>query len=124
MSVREPGDSAITFVNDRDAAAVEAQPSMEVHSWRLVRTPTGSLHLVILKDLTEERGTVRVTSAITAADPQAGIVTTSSGRQYVLMGQAEERDFERDLLQGGAVRLGLGDAVDVSVFAWDQLSIV
>ncbi|WP_375212621.1 hypothetical protein [Aquabacterium sp.] len=124
MSVRELGDSAISFVNDRDAAAVEAQPRMEVHSWRLVRMPTGSLHLVILKDLTAERGTVRVTSAITAVDPEVRIVTTSSGRQYALMGPAEERDFELDLLHGGAVRLGLGDAVDVSVFAWDQLSSV
>lgn len=67
---------------------------------------------------------MRVTSAITAVDPEVRIVTTSSGRQYALMGPAEERDFELDLLHGGAVRLGLGDAVDVSVFAWDQLSSV
>lgn len=123
MSASGPGDAAITFLNERDAPPVEAQPFMEVYSWRLIRTPAGTLHLVALRDLTEERGTVRVTSAITAVDEEAGIVTTSSGRQYTLMGPAEERDFERDLLQGGAVRLGLGDAVDVSVFAWDQLDI-
>jgi len=54
---------------------------MEVHSWGLIRTPEGTLHLVTLRDLTEERGTVRVTSAITAVDREARIVTTSSGRQ-------------------------------------------
>jgi len=118
VSASGPGNAAITFLHPRDAPPVQAQPFMEVHSWRLIRTPAGSLHLVTLRDLTEERGTVRVTSAITAVDEQAGIVTTSSGREYALMGPAEERDFERDLLQGGAVRLGLGDAVDVSVFAW------
>ncbi|MCY4756796.1 hypothetical protein [Pelomonas aquatica] len=123
MSDSEPGAPAIAFVNLRDAPAADAQPRMEVHSWRSIRAPAGTLHLVTLRDLTEERGTVRVTSAITAVDKEAGIVTTSSGRQYALMRPAEEREFERDLLQGGAVRLGLGDAVDVSVLAWDQVEI-
>lgn len=123
MSDSEPGAPAIAFVNLRDAPATDAQPRMEVHSWRSIRAPAGTLHLVTLRDLTEERGTVRVTSAITAVDKEAGIVTTSSGRQYALMRPAEEREFERDLLQGGAVRLGLGDAVDVSVLAWDQVEI-
>lgn len=123
MSDSEPGAPAIAFVNLRDAPAADAQPRMEVHSWRSIRAPAGTLHLVTLRDLTEERGTVRVTSAITAVDKEAGIVTTSSGRQYALMRPAEEREFERDLLQGGAVRLGLVDAVDVSVLAWDQVEI-
>lgn len=123
MSDSEPGAPAIAFVNLRDAPAADAQPRMEVHSWRSIRAPAGTLHLVTLRDLTEERGTVRVTSAITAVDKEAGIVTTSSGRQYALMRPAEEREFERDLLQGGAVRLGLGDAVDVSVLAWYQVEI-
>ncbi|RTL38348.1 MAG: hypothetical protein EKK53_19375 [Burkholderiales bacterium] len=123
MSESEPGAPAVAFFNLRDGPAVDAQPRMEVHSWRLIRAPAGTLHLVTLRDLTEERGTVRVTSAITAVDLEAGIVTTSSGRQYALMRPAEEREFERELLQGGAVRLGLGDAVDVSVLAWDQVEI-
>lgn len=124
MSRGESGDAAgISFVNERDAPSVEAQPRMEVHSWRLIRTPEGRLHLATLRGLSEERGTVRVTSAITAVDRQSGIVTTESGRRYALIGPPEERDFERSLLQGGAVRLGLGDAVDVSVFAWDQVDM-
>ncbi len=123
MSPSEPGDVAVSFANERDAPSVEAEPLMEVHSWRVIRTPEGTLHLVTLRDLNEERGTVRVTSAITAVDREAQIVTTSSGRRYALMGPAEEREFERDLLQGGAVSLDLGDALDVSVFAWDQLDI-
>lgn len=123
MSTSQSGNVTVAFANERDAPAVAAQPRMEVHSWRLIREPSGTLHLVTLRDLTEEQGTVRVTSAITAVDQEAGIVTTSSGRQYALMGPPEERSLERDLLQGGAVRLGMGDAVDVSVLAWDQVEI-
>lgn len=123
MSTGAPSDINVTFVNERDAPAVPAQPRMEVHSWRLIRTPAGTLHLVTLRDLNDERGTVRVTSSIMSVDRVLQVVTTSSGRQYALMGPPEERDFERDLLQGGAVRLGLGDAVDVSAFAWDQVDI-
>jgi len=96
---------------------------MEVHSWRLIRVPSGELHLVTLRDLTDERGTVRVTSAIAAFDSSERVVTTSSGRQYVLTQPPEARQFERDLLQGGAVRLGMGDAVDVSMLVWDQLDV-
>ncbi|MCE4540696.1 hypothetical protein LXT12_26025 [Pelomonas sp. P7] len=111
------------FVDDRDAPPVAKQSRMEVHSWRLIRTPAGTYHLVTLIEQCETRATVRVTSAITAVDSEAGLVTTSSGRQYLLMGPAEERTFERDILAGGAVSLGLGDAVDVTVFAWDQIQI-
>lgn len=123
MSTREPGEITLAFANERDAPQVEAQPRVEVHSWRLLRSPSGTLHLVTLRGLSEEGCTVRVTSAITAVEPAAGIVTTSSGRQYVLMCPFEEREVERDLLQRGAVRLGMGDSVDVSVFAWDQVQI-
>ncbi len=64
-----------------------------------------------------------VTSAITAVDQDAGLVTTSSGRQYLLVGPAEERPFEREVLADGAVSLGLGDAIDVTVFAWDEIHV-
>lgn len=117
------GGVTVLFANEREAPGVDAQPRMEVHSWRLLRVPSGELHLVTLRDLTDERGTVRVTSAIAAFDDGARVVTTSSGRQYALMGSPEIREFELDLLRGGAVRLGMGDAVDVSVLAWDQLNV-
>jgi len=123
MSTREPGASALTFVNERDAPQVEAQPRVEVHCWRLLKASSGTLHLVTLRGLSDESATVRVTSAISAVDAAAGIVTTSTGRQYLLMGPFETRDFEVDLLHRGAVRLGMADSVDVSVFAWDQVDI-
>lgn len=123
MSPGQLGGVAVLFANERDAPAVDAQPRMEVHSWRLIRVPSGELHLVTLRDLTDERGTVRVTSAIAAFDSSERVVTTSSGRQYVLTQPPEARQFERDLLQGGAVRLGMGDAVDVSMLVWDQLDV-
>ncbi|WP_056192210.1 hypothetical protein [Pelomonas sp. Root1237] len=96
---------------------------MEVHSWRVIRTPLNKLHLLTLWNLSAESGTVRVSSTIAAVDSDACVVTTSSGRRYELMCPPETREFERDVLQRGAVKLGMGDAVDVSVFAWDQLSI-
>jgi len=117
------GQCSLHFIDDRDAPPVATQSRVEVRSWRLIQTPAGSYHLVMLSDQCETRATVRVTSAVVAVDPDAGVVTTSSGRQYKLIGPAEERPFERDVLAGGAVTLGLGDAVDVTVFAWDQIHI-
>lgn len=126
MSQREPPDSAISFAHERDAPPVEAQSRVEVHCWRLLRAPSGSLHLVTLRSQNEEGGTVRavrVTSAITSVDEAAGVVMTSSGRQYRLIAPFETRDVERDLLHRGAATLGMGDSVDVSVLAWDQVHI-
>lgn len=111
----------IAFANERDAPQVEVQRRLEVHSWRLLRAPSGSLHLVTLRDASQTGATVRVTSPITVVDRASGLVTTSSGRHYVLMTAFEQRDVEVELLHRGAARLGLGDAVDVSVLAWDQV---
>ncbi|MFN3302111.1 MAG: hypothetical protein ACK44A_00150 [Roseateles sp.] len=123
MTSHEPGAGGLSFVNEGDAPQVEAQPRVEVHCWRLLKAPSGTLHLVTLRDRSEQGATVRVTSAITAVDAAAGIVTTSTGRQYVLLGPFETQDFEVDLLHRGAVRLGMADSVDVSVLAWDQVEI-
>lgn len=123
MSIRQLGGVAITFANDRDAPTVDEQPQVEVDSWRLLRAPEGTLHLVTLRALSEQGGTVRVTTPITVVDQEAGIVTTSSGRRYTLMGPPEDRHIERELLLTGAIRLGMGAAVDVSVLAWDQVDI-
>lgn len=123
MNIGPTGGASMMFVNERDAPIPDLQPRVEVRSWRLLRAPEGTLRLVLLAGLTEQSGTVRVTSPITAVDQDAGIVTTSSGRQYVLMGPFEDGKLERDMLLNGAVRLGLGAAVDVSVLAWDQVEI-
>ena len=55
----------------------------------------------------------------TVADHHAEV--SADAAAATLRQRSETREFELDLLQGGAVRLGLGDAVDVSVLAWDQL---
>lgn len=123
MSRRKQSDSAFTFAKEGEPPPAKAHPSVEVHCWRLLRAPSGTLHLVTLDRQSEEGGTVRVTSAITALDEAAGIVTTSLGRQYLLMVPFEARDVERDLLHRGAATMGMGDSVDVSVLAWDQVHI-
>lgn len=115
--------AVVSLFNERNAPPVDGQPRMQVHSWRLIRTRSGTLHLVTLRDLGDEGGTVRVTSPISSIDRGRVIVTTSSGREYELMRPAEEREVERDLLRSGAVGLGMGAAVDVSVLAWDLVDI-
>lgn len=121
MSSPEP--MRIAFAHERDAPDIEAQPRMLVQSWRLIRSPAGTLHLVTLRDVNNEQGAVRVTSAISAVDRGRVVVTTSSGRQYELAGPPEEREIEREMLRAGAVRLGMGRAVDVSVLAWDCVDL-
>jgi hypothetical protein len=118
-----PAPMQIAFDNERDAPDIEAQPRMLVQSWRLIRTPAGTLHLVTLRDVNDEQGTVRVTSAVSAVQQGPVVVTTSSGRGYELAGPAEEREIERETLRAGAVRLGMGRAVDVSVLAWDLVDL-
>ena len=115
------GPVTATFVNARDAATVEAQSRLQVDSWRLIRMPSGELHLATLRDLSEEQATVRVTSALSSLDAVTGDATTSSGRQYVLMGPPETRQSSLTLLHGGAASLGLGDAVDISDLVWAEL---
>ena len=123
MSIGPTGGVSMMFVNERDAPTADLQPRVEVSSWRLLRAPEGTLHLVLFAGRAEQSATVRVTSPITAVDQGAGIVTTSSGRQYVLIAPFEERELERDMLRNGAVTLGLRSAVDVSMLAWDQVEI-
>jgi hypothetical protein len=65
----------------------------------------------------------RFTSPISVVDRERVVVTTSSGRVYELVGPAEEREIEREVLRAGAVRLGMGRAVDVSALAWDLVHI-
>jgi len=115
--------TTVAPVNKRDAQSAEAQPRMQVHSWRLIRTRTGSFHLVIAGDPSDAQGTVRVTSPISSVDRDRVVVTTLSGREYELIGPAEARELEREVLRSGAVTLGMGHAVDVSVLAWDLVGI-
>jgi len=122
MTLSRLGDFEFTVANERAAAPVEEQRRIEVDSWRVIRTPLGKAHLVILKSLSAGRGTVWVSSPISKVDSRGCVVTTSSGRQYLLTRPPEAREFERDVLHCVAAKLGMGDAVDVSVYAWDLLS--
>lgn len=121
MTSSRLGDFDFTVTNERPAASVEEQRCIEVDSWRVIRTPSGKAHLVILRSLDAGRGTVWLSSPISKVDGQGCVVTTSSGRQYLLTRPPEARELERDVLHCVAVKLGMGDAVDVSVYAWDLL---
>jgi hypothetical protein len=117
------GSIAVGAANERDGPPVIQQPSMQVRSWRLLRAPSGTLHLVALEDLSAGGDTVRVTSAIAAFDSDSSVATTASGQRYALIGPPEDGESEREVLLSGAVRLGRGDAVDVSVLAWNEVHI-
>ncbi|RYH00012.1 MAG: hypothetical protein EON58_01825 [Alphaproteobacteria bacterium] len=121
MTSSRLGDFDFTMANERAAPPVEVQQRMEADSWRVIRAPSGQAHLVILKNLSAGRGTVYMSSPISKVDGKGCVVTTSSGRQYLLTRPPEHREFERDVIHCVAVKLGMGNAVDVSVYAWDLL---
>lgn len=121
MTLSRLGDFDFTVANERAAAPADEEQRIAVDSWRVIRAPSGKAHLVILRRLSAGRGTVWVSSPISKVDGQGRVVTTSSGRQYLLTQPPEARDFERDVLHCVAAKLGMGDAVDVSVYAWDLL---
>lgn len=121
MNEADPASTGITFVNVRDAPAAQDEPSMEVHSWRLIKAPSGELHLGTLRDHQPGRAVVRLTSALAAFDMAARAVTTASGRRYLLMGPPENRSLECMAIRNGAAQLGLAAGIDISAQFWTQM---
>lgn len=117
----DPDSTGITFVNQRDAPAAQDEPSMEVHSWRLMKASSGELHLGTLRDGQADRAVVRLTSALAGVDMAAHTVTTASGRRYVLMGPPESRSLECMTIRNGAAQLGLAGGIDISAQFWSQM---
>lgn len=111
----------ILTANERDAPSVNEQPKMEVHSWLMLKSSTGEQHLVTLRDRDMDRGVVRLTSPIASIDNSARVVTTSSGRQYSLLGPPASDALEQQVLLAGAARLGLSEVSDVSAWVWSQM---
>lgn len=106
------------FMNERDAPSLSEQPSVHVLSWRALRTSSGHLHLLMLR----EPGVVRNTSAVRSVDPARRVLTTSSGREYLLHCQPEEEPMAKAQLLAGAARMGLAASGDVSDELWAQFS--
>ncbi|MDG0852208.1 hypothetical protein [Roseateles puraquae] len=121
MNGADPGSTGITFVNVRDAPAAQDEPNMEVQSWRLIKAPSGELHLGTLRAPQPGRAVVRLTSALAAFDMAASAVTTASGRRYVLMGPPESRSLECMAIRNGAAQLGLAAGIDISAQFWAQM---
>lgn len=111
----------IRIANERDAPSIHDQPQMDVHSWLMLKSTTGELHLVTLRDRDVDGGVVRLTSPMASIDNSARVVATSSGRQYLLMGPPAIETLEQQVLLAGAARLGLSDATDVSEWVWGQM---
>ncbi len=94
---------------------------MEVHSWRLLKAASGELHLGTLRDRQADRVVVRLTSVLAKFDVAARMVTTASGRRYVLMGPPESSPLERQAIRNGAAHLGLADGIDISDPFWEKM---
>ena len=121
MNAAGPDDTGITFVNQRDAPPSEDEPSMEVHWWRLMKARSGELHLGTLRDRQAGRAVVRLTSALAQFDMAARVVTTASGRRYVLIGPPESRPMESMAIRNGAAQLGLSGGIDISDQFWERM---
>ena len=122
MNRTDLDDLGITFVNERNAPRPEEEQTMEVHSWRLLKAPSGDLHLGTLRDPQGDRVVVRLTSVLGEFDMTARAVTTVSGRRYVLMGPPKTRPLERQAIRNGAAHLGLAAGIDVSEPFWEKMS--
>lgn len=121
MKGTEPHGVGIAFVNERDAPPPGEEPSIEVHSWRLFKAPSGELHLGTLRDRQPDRAVVRLTSALLWFDMAAKAVTTASGRRYMLIGPPESRPLECMAIRNGAAQMGLAGGIDVSAELWAQV---
>lgn len=112
------GDVGFVLANERDVPPVGEQSHMKVHCWRLVQMPSGTQHLVTLRNA----GIARVTSPIGSIDHQKRTFTTSSGRVYVVVVPPEVAELERRVLKAAAASvLGTADTLDVSDAAWAQM---
>jgi hypothetical protein len=116
-----PDDWGIAFTNERDPPPSAHETSIEVHSWRLLKAPTGELHLGTLRDPQGDRASVRLTSALASINATARVAKTGSGRTYVLVGPPESRLLERQAIRNGAAHLGLADGIDISDKIWLEM---
>ena len=96
------GEPGHLFTNERDAPPLHMQPTMVAHSWRMLKSLPGTLHLVTLRDRDADRGVVRLTSAVVSIDLRAKRVTTSSGRRYSLLVPPERAALAQQVLWAGA----------------------
>lgn len=116
-----PDDLGIGFANERDAPPPEEEALMKAHSWRLLKAPSGELHLGTLRDHRTDRAVIRLTSALVSIDGVTRVVTTGSGRSYVLTGPPESGPLECQAIRNGAAHLGLADGIDISEQIWADI---
>lgn len=107
----------IIFHNMRDVPVVENEPTVRPVAWRIVRSSAGASHLVAVV----QGGSLRMTSALQAADVASRTVVTGSGRVYELdAGPAD--DPQTIVMLMARARLELhDDCEDVSVQIWKQM---
>jgi len=108
--------SGVLFTHERDAPTVDEQEELQADSWRVFETDAGHLHLSLYLG----HSVARLTSAITSVDLHARMITTSSGRRYLLTDAPECDEMKVTLIWSNAVRV-LGTFTDVSHELWSQV---
>ncbi|KQW51235.1 MULTISPECIES: hypothetical protein [unclassified Roseateles] len=118
--MRNADDAGIAFDNERGALPPEEDPC-EVHSWRLLKAPSGELHLGTRRDRKTNRAVVRLTSALAGFDITSRAVKTTSRHRCMLMAPPKSRPLECMAIRNGAALLGLSGGIDISSQFWAQL---
>lgn len=107
----------LLYTPPRDAPPVEAQPAAYLKSWRLVQVQDDSVRLVGVTD----GNTYRLTSPVIHIDVTCRVVSTSSGRQYQLVGPPAITQQERTLIAGRIALNGLVVSDDASEALWSRM---
>jgi hypothetical protein len=107
----------IIFHNMRDVPVLASEPTVRPLAWRIVRSSTGSSHLVAVV----HSRSLRMTSPLQNADVVSRTVITQSGRVYELdAGPADDPQTVVMLMARARLELH-DDCEDVSVQIWNQM---
>ena len=105
-------------MNDRQAADIESQPSVQLRHWRVLLRRNGDLHLTAQMD----SGALRVTSKLQYLELASGAVRTESGRSYQLCAPPEGNEALRHLMRLCALRQLQMISGDVSEVMWAAIA--
>ena len=109
----------LLLTNHRLAPSVESQPVVSIRRWRIVTTADGEEHLT---GLLENGYTWRVTSPIVEFRASPRCITTSSGRQYELVGPPAIDGVDVIVIAARLLINGLKDTENTSQIYWQVMA--
>ena len=109
----------LLLTNHRLAPSVESQPVVCIRRWRIVATANGEEYLT---GLLENGYTWRVTSPVVEFKASARRITTSSGRQYELIGLPAVDLADVTVITAQLLINGLADTENTSEIYWQAMA--